>query len=102
MRNALLITCIGTAILAVACSQDTPQASVPTESEVRRLALARAAGAADEAIGDIEVAALFRGPMPTGVAISKQNRLFVCIPRWGDPVEFTVAEVRNGRTVPFP
>ena len=40
--------------------------------------------------------------MPTGVAVSKQNRMFVNFPRWGDPVEFTVAEVRTARSVPFP
>ena len=28
--------------------------------------------------------------------------MFVNFPRWGDPVEYTVAEVRDGKTVPFP
>jgi len=52
--------------------------------------------------GKIEPVALFYGPMPTGVAVSKQGRLFVNFPRWGDQVDFTVAEVIDGKTVPFP
>lgn len=42
------------------------------------------------------------GPMPTGVAVGKTGRTFVCFPRWGDPVPFTVAEIRGGRVVPYP
>jgi len=52
--------------------------------------------------GKIETVALFNGPMPTGVAISKHGRLFVNFPRWGDQVDYTVAEVIDGKTVPFP
>ena len=104
MRSALFITCLGatTMLFAGACSDDAPQARLPKQGESRGLDLARAAGATGETIGDIKVAALIRGPMPTGVAVSKQNRLFVCIPRWGDPVEYTVAEIRNWRMLPFP
>jgi sugar lactone lactonase YvrE len=103
MRNPLLITGLSAIVFVVgACQDDTPQATTPKDANPRGLSLAKAAAASEETIGEIEVAALFRGPMPTGVAVSKQNRLFVNFPRWGDPVEFTVAEVRNGRTVPFP
>lgn len=103
MRNQLLWTIVAAAVLpGLACRNDAPHASVPDDSAAQGTRLAKAAGAPGETIGDLEVAALFRGPMPTGVAVSKQNRLFVNFPRWGDPVEFTVAEVRNGRAVPFP
>ncbi|WP_212733139.1 L-dopachrome tautomerase-related protein [Terriglobus roseus] len=40
--------------------------------------------------------------MPTGVTVSRTNRIFVNFPRWGDDVPFTVAEVINGKAVPFP
>jgi len=40
--------------------------------------------------------------MPTGVTVSRQGRIFVSFPRWGDTVEYTVAEITNGQTVPFP
>ena len=33
----------------------------------------------------LQLVAAFRGPMPTGVAVSKSNRVFVNFPRWGDP-----------------
>lgn len=56
----------------------------------------------EKTVGTIEQVAAFNGPMPTGVSVSQNGRIFVNFPRWGDPVEFTVAEVRNGRAVPYP
>jgi len=40
--------------------------------------------------------------MPTGVAVSKTGRIFVNFPRWGDPVEYTVAAIVGGPAVPYP
>lgn len=53
-------------------------------------------------VGNIESVATFNGPMPTGVTVSANNRIFVNFPRWGDKVDYTVAEVKNGRTVAYP
>lgn len=53
-------------------------------------------------IGTIESVASFTGPMPTGVTVSQSGRIFVNFPRWGDKVDYTVAEVKNGRTVAYP
>ena len=50
----------------------------------------------------LELAAAIDAPMPTGVAVSAAGRLFLCFPRWGDPVAFTVAEIRDGAPVPYP
>ncbi len=58
--------------------------------------------AADRPAGAIEAVATFDGPMPTGVTVSRSGRIFVCFPKWGDPVEFTVAEVKGGRSVAYP
>ncbi|HMB04069.1 MAG TPA: L-dopachrome tautomerase-related protein [Isosphaeraceae bacterium] len=52
--------------------------------------------------GAIEVVATFDGPMPTGVTVSRTGRIFVNFPRWGDPVDFTVAELKGGQPVPYP
>ncbi|HVF10206.1 MAG TPA: L-dopachrome tautomerase-related protein [Abditibacteriaceae bacterium] len=49
-----------------------------------------------------QLVATFSGPMPTGVTVSHRGRIFVNYPRWGDPVKYTVAELRKGRAVPFP
>ena len=49
-----------------------------------------------------EVVHEFRGPMPTGVTVSRSGRIFVNFPRWGDPVDFTVGEIRNGKVVAYP
>jgi len=58
--------------------------------------------ASDQTIGQIEVVATFSGPMPTGVTVANNGRIFVNFPRWGDNVEYTVAEVKNGQTQPYP
>jgi sugar lactone lactonase YvrE len=84
----------------VGCAKhDRPHATVV---KIDRANLAAAEQGPDQSIGDPRPAALFIGPMPTGVAISKSNRMFVNFPRWGDPVEYTVAEVKGGKTEPFP
>lgn len=67
----------------------------------------QAAAAADEdpatqPVGTLETVATFDGPMPTGVTVSRTGRIFVNFPRWGDDVPFTVAELRNGKAVPYP
>lgn len=52
--------------------------------------------------GQLETVAEFTGAMPTGVTVSSSGRIFVNFPRWEDPVEFSVAEIRNGRAVVYP
>lgn len=49
-----------------------------------------------------EVVHKFSGAMPTGVAVSHRGRIFVCYPRWGDPVKATVAEIVHEHEVPYP
>ena len=56
----------------------------------------------DKSVGDLELVMAFEGPMPTGVSVSHAGRIFVNFPRWGDNVEFTVAELRDGHPVAFP
>lgn len=62
--------------------------------------------AREKTIGNLEVVATFNGPLPTGVAVSNDGRVFVNFPRWGDeklyPDFYTVAEVKDGKTVPYP
>ena len=56
----------------------------------------------DVPVGQLETVATFNGPMPTGVTVSRTNRIFVNFPRWGDDVPFTVAEIVGGRAVAYP
>jgi len=58
--------------------------------------------ARERVIGQLEVVATFTGPMPTGVTVANDGRIFVNFPRWGDAVEYTVAEVKDGKTAPYP
>lgn len=50
----------------------------------------------------VEQVATFNGPMLTGVTVSHSGRIFVNYPHWGDPVPFTVGELRNGKAVAYP
>lgn len=50
----------------------------------------------------LQIVATFEESMPTGVTVSQDNRVFVNFPRWGDPVPYTVAEIKNGKAAPFP
>jgi len=58
--------------------------------------------ATENIIGQLKVVATFNGPMPTGVTVANDGRIFVNFPRWGDHIEYTVAEVKNGKTIPYP
>ena len=58
--------------------------------------------AEDAPVGEIEPMAFFYGAMPTGVTVSRHGRMFVKFPQWGDTVEYTVAEVRHGKTFAYP
>jgi sugar lactone lactonase YvrE len=53
-------------------------------------------------IGELELVATIEAPMPTGVTVSHDGRLFVCFPRWGDYVPVTVAEITEGEARPYP
>lgn len=50
----------------------------------------------------IEQVAALDGAMPTGVAVSREGRVFTCFPRWGDELEHSVAEVVDGAAVAYP
>src|SRR5713101_1851780 len=56
----------------------------------------------EHTIGRLEVVATFNGPMPTGFTVANNGRIFVNFPKWGDNVEYTVAEVKDGKTLPYP
>jgi sugar lactone lactonase YvrE len=52
--------------------------------------------------GQLELVATFTGAMPTGVTVTRSGRAFVNFPQWGEPVGYTVAELKDGKPVPFP
>ncbi|MFN8389728.1 MAG: L-dopachrome tautomerase-related protein [Bdellovibrionota bacterium] len=56
----------------------------------------------EESESGLEPVVFLRGPMPTGVAISRSGRVFVNFPRWGDSVKFTVAELREKDVRAYP
>ncbi|GIF77915.1 L-dopachrome tautomerase-related protein [Asanoa siamensis] len=51
---------------------------------------------------DFELVADLDDLMATGVTAADSGRVFVSVPRWGDPVPYTVAEIVDGKPVPYP
>ncbi len=56
----------------------------------------------EEYFGHLELVYRFYGAMPTGVSVSETGRIFICFPKWGDDVKFTVAEMVDGKLFPYP
>lgn len=56
----------------------------------------------EQYFGRLELVYAFYGAMPTGVTVSENGRIFVCFPKWGDDVQFTVAEIVEGQQQPYP
>ncbi|MGG3916033.1 L-dopachrome tautomerase-related protein [Rossellomorea vietnamensis] len=52
--------------------------------------------------GKFELVHTFNGAMPTGVSVSETGRIFICFPKWGDDVQFTVAEIVEDKLQPYP
>ena len=53
-------------------------------------------------IATLEKVASFPNQQVTGVAVSKQGRIFVNFPNWSDDHGLSVAELIEGKPVPFP
>jgi sugar lactone lactonase YvrE len=82
MRNTLLIL----GVLLAGCaskSLNTPSPDSPQKTP-------------------LEQVHAFQGPMPTGVTVSREGRIFINFPRWEDQVAATVVELRDGQEVPYP
>lgn len=83
------------------------QFAVPGATAFLLVAIAAPLAAADDEakdrpVGRFETVATFDGAMPTGVTVSRSGRIFVNFPKWGDKVEFTVVEVKQGKAVAYP
>jgi sugar lactone lactonase YvrE len=52
--------------------------------------------------GELELVHTFYGAMPTGVSVSETGRIFICFPKWGDDVKYTVAEIIEDELQPYP
>src|SRR2546421_4554826 len=92
------------ALLLLGCQNDKPRLMTAREAKATELARAKETDAKTQATNadHLRLIAGFWGPMPTGLAVSKSGRIFVNFPRWGDPVEYTVAELKNGQALPYP
>lgn len=51
---------------------------------------------------ELETVAELAGPMPAGITVAPSGWIFVNYPQRGDAPAFAVAELRNGRPVPYP
>lgn len=53
-------------------------------------------------LATLEMVASFPSQQVTGVAVSKQGRIFVNFPNWSDDHSLSVAEIIDGKAVPYP
>src|SRR5438094_210405 len=73
------------------------------QQRAENLATARGGPGQGKRDAKLETVALFEGKaMLTGVTVSRQGRIFLCYPRWGDRVNHTVVELKGNELVPFP
>ncbi len=107
-----VVTAVAASVLVAGCAtkqdgaqpqDDMAEAPGPDKSQVAEAA--EEAGPitpVEHTVGELEEVATFDGPMPTGVTVSREGRVFVNFPRWGDQPAFTVAEVVDGEAVAYP
>src|SRR5688572_30845872 len=93
MRRSLAFIVIATVFCLIGCGDKSRAKMGPTE---------KYEDPAGKKTAALETVHEFRGAMPTGVAVDRTHRVFVNYPRWEDPIEFTVAEIKDGREVPYP
>jgi len=53
-------------------------------------------------LAQVERVATFDGPMPCGVTVAENGRIFINYPHWGDNPPFTVGELKNGQVFAYP
>lgn len=58
--------------------------------------------AAPSDLSRVEAVAALHGPMPTGVTVSTDGRIFLAYPQWGDRSPFAVAELKDGKVAAYP
>jgi sugar lactone lactonase YvrE len=66
------------------------------------IALAAAAQSQAAPKARLERVATFTGPMPTGVTVAPNGRIFVNFPQWGDNSPFAVGELKHGKVTAYP
>ena len=72
-------------------------------ADAQNLATVRGGPAQGKRADGLQTVAVFPNrAMPTGVTVSDGGRVFLSFPRWGDPVNYTAVELRDGKLVPFP
>ena len=99
-RTRLGVLAMLTLILATVMpdTQLFSQPAAPQEQRTQAAALLPT----EKIVGTLELVATFTGAMPTGVTVAPDGRIFVNFPRWGDPVPFTVAEIKDGQPIAYP
>jgi sugar lactone lactonase YvrE len=88
MKTRLFVKTALALLAASNLARATPPGDLPTEKTVGTRKL--------------EIIHEFRNQMPVGIAVTSTGRRFVSYPRWEDKLTFTLAELKNGREVPYP
>lgn len=76
--------------------------SVTTSAAAAEPARTQSELPSERSAGKLETVATLDGDMPTGITVSDDDRIFICIPRWQSGIETTVAELDEGTLTAFP
>jgi sugar lactone lactonase YvrE len=101
-RAAILSALVSTVPLSLDSRPALPETRGDHGMNTNAPAAAARDYASDRTIGHIEPVFEFYDAMPTGVSVAANGRIFINYPRWGDDVPFTVAELRDGKAIPYP
>lgn len=105
MRRSPAVALILAAGLFAGCDRhkDHPAPATQASATTRPVKLSNAPAPSQvQKLAKLESVAEFNGPMPTGVTISHEGRIFVNFPKWGDDVRFTVGELKDGKAAAYP
>lgn len=96
MTTGRVLAAVCCVTMPIVCAQaQTPL--IPKTREVSGLASEK-----QPPVPRLEVVHKFRTQMPIGIAITSTGRMFCSYPRWEDTNAYTLAELKNGREVPYP
>jgi len=98
--TALLMIVLGSAAVARAEQRAVTDPAEVANIEIAAATVGPAAGTRDE---KLEMVALVYGPMPAGVALTGDGRVFLTFPRWSDAAKWTAVELlKDGTLKAFP
>ena len=114
MKNRRFTSCVLTLFAALACSADCIAQTTLPETKIQRivtdsaeisattLPVAKAGPSAGKRNARLQVVALIYATPPAGIVLTRDGRMFLSFPRWGDRVDYSCVQILEGKPSAFP